>query len=673
MDRDRQRDWDLERPRRPGRKDCKDYSGNDGMPGERGEEAAPATTNVSGAKGNASIQNVANQNDDFYAEHLTPLAGRMFLREAIMAHLNGRHTEAAHRLVWLHTLLGPDTPRMQDSSLFVDADLPNEKVVPDIEFDVLRRQTAVQLHRLRMGLDAYGNSPSFVPMLNYKAYDDYIRRWLDSARRVEGLHEQYYRAGRSQEQRLEDVRTSLKNLDLSIANLGHDITTFEQSRKQLQDDILRLLLDADRLYAELLNSESSFKQAVAAEAGCDFMDVIKAVGTIAALAKGSVAAIAAIKPILDAIGEKNPPKRDDKDDRGKLVRYFDGISEKFSVAEGKAKDIQKAYGEIKGLLDRNGNLSLPSDRAKIITERDEIAKTVEKFRHLPEAQKYLQAVDSFIAVVTARNSKIVEHDVLALKTAEAEGKISQAKADKINIQDTLSREFEPSLPVYEEFMARNLDMHKIELVRALYYAQRALAYMTLTDEQQDLARETVAHLEHTHRLLNEKLIRAKESKGRSHQVLEFGHHMGTFSLKSLVGEKGLQKLKDKARVAFSIPDDAFPDYYHVYATRARVHFNGITHDAKRPPGIRLIHSGHGRFFDRDEQIREFEHAARNTTVYADGVANLGGAEGHEEEFIALAPYGPWSADIALGANKGIDFAALDDISIEFELKYMPKF
>lgn len=111
------------------------------------------------------------------------------------------------------------------------------------------------------------------------------------------------------------------------------------------------------------------------------------------------------------------------------------------------------------------------------------------------------------------------------------------------------------------------------------------------------------------------------------------------------------------------------DFYHVFVTKVRPIFQGLPDDVA--PAIRLVHTGNARFYSREGLIREFTHAARVTFAFQDDAD--GASFGQSEEFISLSPFGPWRADLALsGANRNISFENLEDIFLEFELKYLPR-
>ena len=206
------------------------------------------------------------------------------------------------------------------------------------------------------------------------------------------------------------------------------------------------------------------------------------------------------------------------------------------------------------------------------------------------------------------------------------------------------------------------------MLRALYRANKALECLTLTDQPLTFNREHVAQLEYTYRMLDQQLMRASEEKGRDHQTLELGHSLTRFSLRELLEEEEMIRLKNGEAVDFIIPENRFADYYHVFVTRVRAHFAGL--DTEASPALRLTHSGHAKFYDKNGIAHEFTHAARTTITYhgdADG-ASLG----QSEDFIALSPFGPWRVDLALASsNKNISFAGLEDITLEFKTAYMP--
>ncbi len=640
------------------------YEGKNAGIGSSGDNAPDPIGNDHGELGSVVVLSTDNSYES-YAPYLTPLAAKLFLRQAIVSHVNNNHKEAAERLIWLQLLLEPDMPHMSNYSNFSAANRHPITIgpVPNYEFDNIKDQVRIQIKRLSMGLDAYGNSPSFVPMLTYKAYDDYIKRWIESALRAESLFSSFYSANKEQKEAISYVNETIQSLDALVVNLKDDILSIEKSRMDIQDDILRLFSEAQRALSKLILSSNAFQDAVSREAGCDFGNVLKATAAIVAISQGGAGAIAAAGPLLDAINS------DEKDN----FKYLNLISEKMSIVYGNLQSISDAYGKIKDLITstQNNNITLPNDKAKILVQREQIVELVERFRNIPSAQDYLKDFDAYVEVVLARNAKIVECDVLALRVAEYQSKIKQAMLDKSDISKKISENFQPDLPEYQEFMERNLDMHKTELLRSLYYARRALIYLTL-DKQIDIDfnRSTVSHIEQVYHILDRSLINAYENRGRTYQTVELGNSLGKFSIKKLAGEDAIIELKNRKNIIFSIPssrnNDPFPYFYHVFATKARVNFVGFSRE--QALSLRLIHCGHAKFFDVNGNIREFEHLSRTTIV--DSFESNGTTLGQNDLFIPLSPYGPWQVDIL--QYKNMDLSRLEDIEIEFELMYLPR-
>ena len=582
------------------------------------------------------------------------------MRQSVLDHVNGRYEEAAHRLAWLYKLLKPRIERTDNSAPLIGDDTSNIDVVPDDDFQELRVQVAIQIKRLELGLDAYGNPPSFVPTLNYESYANYSDRWLKSAEKIEALHEQYYQENQEQNAGLIAAREAVNNLDSVIVDLNQDIFDTERRREGLHDDIKKMLDGVQNAAAKILRTSEAFKEAVRRQGRCGIGDLIKGASAIVALSQGSIAAVAAVGPVIEKI----------KADESDTFKYLGAIAQKVEIVGKEVNKVEGAYQKLKSVFEKSDLPDAESDGAKIIAEREAILKKIAPYRNMPEAQDYVRAIDSYIDLVFARNAKIMEHDALILHVKESQSKIAQAKQDQNTLKTKVATTTKPYLPELEEFMNRSLDMHKTELVRALYYTQRALAYMTLTDHDVDLtSRQKVGQLEHKRRMLDKRLQDANEAKGRGYQILEMGQPLSSFSLKQLVRQEGIDRLISNNSVDFTLPMDSFPDAHHVYVSRVSVIFNGLRNRDREKVGITLVHSGHAKFFDKNGALKQFVHASRPTTVYEND--NDGSSLGDDKEFIALTPYGPWRANIGLQSNKGINFSKLRDVQMQFEVKYLP--
>ena len=642
----------------------KEYETNPGKHGPPGKAPPAAKTSANGPSGNISVQNLADPNDDFFAEQLSPILGRMLANAAIVDHLNNEHETAATRLKWLHQLLDPRTPRISDRAPIVDPDNQEHLSVSDDEFESLRRQVVVQAKRIALGLDAFGNSPSFVPMVSFSELKNYANKWLEATRRSERAYSQYYNAAKDQEKSLLAAKDTIARLDSTITNLSSTLKQTEDARKRLQDDIAALLVEVDVAAVQLLATADSFQNAVVAKAagGCQFGEIVKVVGSFVALAKGGVGLAKGIGPLLDAIGS----------DQGEtdFSGYLETISKKFRIVEGEVKEVVVAYKDVKALLAAKPLTDkIPGDAAKIAMKRAEMDALIEKFRGLAEAKAFRAVIDNFLHLSQIRNGKIVEHDTLVLQAASMRSEISNAEADKVTVRVAIAKSIDPFLPTIEEFMQRSFASHKVELIRAIYYAQRALAYLTLTSDVNDFETKTIAGLEANYNDLEKSLFSLKNAIGGSHQIEKIGSPESTFSIRKTIGKTAIKELRKRRPVTFTVPDDAFPDSYHMYATKLAVEFVGLKHVSGSDPALDITHSGRAIFHDAFGDIIEFVHDSRRTRVRSSIAAGVPLRQG--EDYIPLTPYGPWTIVVDLHANRLVDFSKLKDVILSFEYKFLP--
>lgn len=649
-------DEHIDKPRRVRH----EYHGKSGTVGPDGPKAPAALGAEAGAVGSVSVGQDLDM--PLFGMQLSLLLAKMVLRRAKINHLNGNLEEAAESLIWLHRMLSPTTPRADSTSLIVDQESSGEETRPDYDFEKIRRQTGIQIRRLQLGFDAYGNAMTFIPMTSYNAYSEYLSRWLDAAGVAEQNYEKYEQQYISQDLALRDARTNLAFLDTAIVNLQQDIEASGSHRTILQSEILGLLGDVQKAAHELNNASQAFRDAVSSQTNnCEFGDIVKAAGSIVAMTQGGYAAVAAVGPLFDAISNE---------DNEDTFEYLKTIAKKVAVVKGNVGEISGAYNELKGILKGHTSPDLPSDHAKILTHRDEIEESIEAYKHLPEAGQYLQAMDNFISLSFARNQKIVEHDALILQEIEARTSIDQAEWDIQLIRSKLAVTQNPYLAELTQFMEEGLDFYKTELVRGLHYAKRAFEYLTLESGNTVLERTTVSHLKAAYHTLDRRLQHANERRGRLHQTIELGSPITRFSLKQLIGENGMMELCSGKRIGFVIPKEAFSDFHHVYATRVKVEFEGLGAGISGTLGVRLLHRGLALFNGAGGDQYQFTHAPRGTILYgADGDgASLGG---NNEEFISLTPQGPWRVDVDLNRNSGFDFSNLKDVWLSFEIKFLP--
>lgn len=642
-------------------------------------------TNAAGQGGRSSIltgQGAAERTEIDASLACAPslLYLEVALRVAESAYANSNLDEALDQLCWIGRLvLAPTVRRALRESIF-DSGLADEAAEASEEFDAIRTKTFVLLRRLSLGLDYWGNQENFVPLVSHAFYSQAVDRLLEHARAVEAAYIRYRDAHADWTEARRHLEAGIGSQENLLVTLDERIRSLADVESALVRDIERLTAAYDDTWHRVLETGKEFKDAVRRETnGCEFKDVLVAVGAIATAVStagtGAAAAIAA----WQAYNQFDKKKYDPDDKLGDLAEPKYKIEKVVAVGKG-VSEVAKGVKAVADALDRPNPVlpNLPADAGKLIMQRKDLEATIEPFRHLPEAEAYLTQVDEFIDLVTTRNNNIVNYNGLCNGRAEIMADVTKATYEIDRLREKISRPNVRQLPEFMSFMSRANTLNKRVLTQILYQEHRALEYWAGERYAFEVSRDSIDHLATTHTQIYMRLVAAMENRGRDVQTFAFSDEVAKFSLFEDLGPTYLERFREKGQTVFSIPYGPFQHMALVRVTSVRLALPGVALTQSRrgtdPFGVRLTHLGTALLRNMDGRVVEFSHEPRTTHLFCHPERqptrsiSLGGSEA----FVKLTPEGPWAISIVDADRARVDLSSVTDIVIEFEGEFFPE-
>lgn len=209
--------------------------------------------------------------------------------------------------------------------------------------DEIYSASTSQLRKIRLGLNYFGYSPVFVPILDRSVYESRMERLLKVANRIYTNYLQIENADRTQDIVLAlekiyqfEVQYLISDLDDEIQNsinqielYSNDTNFYEQKHKYLTDQISEMMAQEDRLMRATSGGDSF-----------DFIDFVKGTAKVytggkAVISAWKAASIASASDLFDFI-------KDNEDPLSKIAKGFSesGIMTLFSSNK------KKLYSEV---------------------------------------------------------------------------------------------------------------------------------------------------------------------------------------------------------------------------------------------------------------------------------------------------------------------------------------
>lgn len=622
--------------------------GQPGQPGVAQTDPVPvAKDGVSTVPtiGQADWNTIFNNSSNTYAA--------MLLHEAEDNYLNMSIGDAVDQLTWLKGLL----------------DASSIQAAQDRGFAASRSRTYTLLRQIQLGLGYYGEYGNYVPLLSVEYFKGLLAELIAYGSTIEKAFDAYSARATLATAKMQALKSARQATDANINKLKAHLNDLVAQQGQLQRDITSSLSELNDLWAQLFQTDSAFKNAVAAQTqGCSFVQLMTFAAAIATLVSTGGAAIAALGPAVtaleggDVMGSDGKPITDD----------FKAFTAKVGSVANAGKDIVSfvsAFNTVKSQItsgqDQTAALpTLPSDDAKVLIELSDFDRELEPYISLPQAQAYKALMHTFAAAAQARNNKVLELNAATVEYDNTITTIQTLQQQDLDIDTKVAAANDPTVIEAELFMVTANRDSKARIVRTLFDLDRAIRYYSLEESRLQVTDFSTATLE----------AEASALQASYSDVLkQFGIKPQQFvdkqvAIAKYVSDSDMLRLKAGGTLVFSIADDepAFQNYSHVLVSKIAISFIG---PAAPPRGFQAAFRHHGRslLFDDSRKSHLFSHVAipvsyevgSDGTVVVDGtIAPVGG------DYLGVSPYGPWSLSLL-----NIDLAELQtvaDIVLSFD-------
>jgi hypothetical protein len=657
---------------------------NDAKPGQEGLKILnePNSGN-DGRDGSITLMHATNRDEytkvmGLLSKSFSMLYFETSLRHAETLFANNDIQKALDELTWLGKLLIDRSNISSNRESHFDYGSTELGSHNTDEYDSIRSRVFQLINRISQGLDYYGNSPNYVPLVDYSFYSSVLDSFILHARKIESNYFIFSKTSTENNERISIVESNINQQTDIIGYQKENLNKINGIEKRLIIDIEYLTNEYENKWYNVLKAGDEFKKAVQRESNnCSFSDVLKSVATIAISIKTMGAGLALASEAFKTYNDFDKQKSDPKDRLGNFAKPAYRIEKIGKIGSG-VSEIAKGMSTLKDVLNKpNPNPNLPSDAGKLIMSRNDLERTLEPFRHLPEAAQYLKMVDEFIELVTTRNNKILEYNGISGNRAEIEFDIQKQEAEIGRMRKILTSAERTLLPELTNFMARSNLYNKKTIIQLLYSEHKALEYWAGNYSDFTLNRDTVDHLSQIHENIKLKFVEAVQNRGRSPEVFVFDDKIAKYSFLNDLNNYGKEKInefKSKSRVFFFLPDLRYTSFALVRFSRVKLKITGIrlknNSRGNDPSRIILTHFGSAKMRSLNGEIIEFNHEPRSTTLSIDVQKgetirpfSLGTDSG---EFIKLTPNGPWSIEIIEEERGRIDLSNVKNIELSFE-------
>ncbi len=533
----------------------------------------------------------------------------------------------------------------------------------------IHNSAMVSLMRLQQGLDFYGHSYNWTPVLNLKYLSKRTDDIIKIGEVVEAQYGKYLAEAATNTERIDAFKAAKQKIDTKVKDFDAEIKKIAEQIENFRTEVADCSKDIVLQRKVLLEGQLKFKDELIkhlreeSELGLtDFLDIL---GTVVGCVGGVVGGAGGIKTAIDKVKKAEEFKNQVK-----------GVVEIFKKAKATIDSIKKAYSAVKDLIDvENPNA------AKIAVDGTELDEMLKKYLGKFDAAGELRkALDYYLKLCQARNMAAYNYTTQVAQLLTAQAQRDQLYSGIQHINAEMAAHKNNVLPIYTAYLRDAYEDVQRDLLRNIYLENRAYQYWSLKERQLETENLNVATLADTHR----RLMKAIDSFREENE--EFDDFRQKLKISADRYPDEFAALPATKSLAFTLDirsEEGFENMSYIIARSFKLVFPDIVipekekldEKEKRVLSLNLIHSGQAMLnsstkLDKPGALHVFSHQPRvrlNKIDYKNKDNTAGGSLGDNiQGYIGLSPFTMWRIDFNLDGNKWLDLKSIKSVELTFE-------
>lgn len=553
---------------------------------------------------------------------------------------------------WLININQPFT----DSTITIDTARVSK---PDQQVRAcIHNSAVVSLMRLQQGLDYYGHSYNWAPVLNLvnllsrtteiiqlgKVVEDQFNRYLDKNLSDKERMKAFVQAKQEIDRKLADFVAEIDKLKPQIDNFKTEVDKFsealrrqrtllEEGQLKFKDELIKYLREQNDLTFEM------------------FLDML---GTVIGCVGGVVEGIGGIKTAINALKKAE-----------EFSKQIKGVVEIFKKAKATIDNISKAYSSVKDTFD-DGN----PNAAKILVDGEEFDKMLKKYLGKFDAAGELRKTMAYYQeLAQARNMAAYNYTTLVAQMLTIQVQHDQLYQGIQHINAEIAAHQDNVLPIYTAYLKDAYEDVQRTLLRNIYQENRAYQYWSLKNRQLQTDDLNIATLTATHL----KLIKDIDGFRENNQAFSDFTQKVIISADRYPNEFAAMRTSKVLSFKLNIREPGFENMRYIIARDFKLEFPEVA-GGSQVLFLNLVHSGEAMLnsdtdLDKPGALHVFSHRPRVAPYkidYKDSKNTAGGKLGDEGQgYIGVSPFTLWRLDFNLRGNEWLDLSTVKTVALTF--------
>lgn len=567
-------------------------------------------------------------------------------------------TIVAGAYTWLININQPFT----DSSAKID---PAKVSKPEQQVRARVHDSAVvSLMRLQQGLDYYGHSHNWTPVLNLSNLTGRTGELIQLGKVVEDQFNRYLDKGLADKERMKAFTQAKQEIDLKLAQFDAEIEKLKPQIDSLWTEVEKHSEALRRQRTLLVEGQLKFKddliKYLREQNDLTFETFLDMLGTVIGCAGGVVEGVGGIKTAIDALKKAE-----------KFSKQIKSVVEIFKKAKATIDNISKAYSSVKDTFD-DGN----ANAAKVLVDGDAFDKLLKEYLDkVDSAGELRQALDYYVKLGQARNMAAYNYTTLVAQMLTIQTQHDQLFHGIQHINAEMAARQDNVLPVYTAYLKDAYEDVQRNLLRNIYQENRAYQYWALKNRQLRTDDLNIATLAATHQSLISDIDAFREN---SQSFNDFDQQV-IISADRYPNE--FADLRRSRALTFKLDirhEEGFQNMRYIIAREFKLKFPEVN-DRTHVLFVNVVHTGESVLnsdtdLDKPGALHVFSHRPRVSPYKIDfkNPANTaGGKLGDDSQgYIGVSPFSLWRLDFNLRGNEWLDLNTLTTVQLTFSGRFL---
>ncbi|MDX6610840.1 MAG: hypothetical protein QOD75_26 [Blastocatellia bacterium] len=563
----------------------------------------------------------------------------------------------ADGFTWLININQPFT----DSTIAIDTarvSKPEQQVRARIH-----NSAVVSLMRLQQGLDYYGHSYNWTPVLNLTNLVARTSEIIQLGKVVEDQFNRYLDKDLSDKERMKAFGQAKQEIDNKLAEFVAEIDKLKPQITNFETEVGKLSEALRRQRTLLVEGQLKFKddliKYLREQNGLTFEGFLDMLATVIGCVGGVVEGIGGIKTAIDAIKKAE-----------EFSKQIKSVVEIFKKAKATVENLSKAYSSVKDAFD-DGN----PNAAKILVDGEEFDKMLKKYLGKFDAAGELRkAMAYFQELAQARNMAAYNYTTLVAQMLTIQAQHDQLYQGIQHINAEIAAHQDNVLPIYTAYLKDAYEDVQRNLLRNIYQENRAYQYWSLKNRSLQTDDLNIATLAATH----VGLIKDIDSFRENSQMFNPFKQEVIVSADRFTNEfADLPKSKALTFKLDILREEGFLNMRYIIAREFTLEFPDVV-DSSHVLYVNVVHTGESLLnsetdLDKPGALHVFSHRPRMSLYkydYKKHAKTAGGDLGEDSQgYIGVSPFTLWRLDFNLKGNEWLDLSILKTVVLTFSGRF----